>query len=231
MDCHWVNWEPNDTKETPLKKSPCRNVNASWSRQRGDPPISGEHCPVQTPGNNAPHVNTAFKILRRIGFAVSLSIEGFPSKSVAKLSRPLSSSSLRSRWMRCRMVMPRNPVRPILRLGRYLLVEKDVTHLANPTNISQGLLFLQSWIMWFTSVTWFIACHQERRGMVGGPVCRDIRRRRSRILGPLIVPSPEASVTFLVNALELVHTASTISVDDIIHCGFLATVHVLSLTA
>jgi len=133
--------------------------------------------------------------------------------------------------MRCRIVMPRNPVRPILRLGRYLLVEKDVTHLANPTNISQGLLFLQSWIMWFTSVTWFIACHHERRGMVGGPVCRDIRRRRSRILGPLIVSIAKPLVSLVVNALELVLTAWSMSVDDIMHRGWLATVHVLPLTA
>ncbi len=44
------------------------------------------------------------------------------------------------------MVMPRNPVRPILRLGRYLLVEKDVTHLANPTNMSQVPLLLFTWL-------------------------------------------------------------------------------------
>ncbi len=67
------------------------------------------------------------------------------------------------------------------------------------------------------------ACHYEGRCRVGGTVCRDIRCRSSRIPGPLIVLILDPSDA-VVNALELVCTVWSMSVDDIMHRGFLATV-------
>ncbi len=126
--------------------------------------------------------------------------------------------------MRClglRMLMPLNPVRPVSRLSRYLLVKKDVTHSANPMNMSQVADLAP---VWLTAVS-----NDERRSRVGRTMCRDIRRRRSRILGALILLILDPSDA-VVNALELMRTVWGMSVNDITHIGLLATVEVLPLT-